>query len=153
MSELEAGPVGFRRLAILAAATLLAVSACGGTTSTGSTSKPPPTANMKPQTSIGPGEGELKLIAWDGYVDSSWANKFTRDTGCKVSAKIAGTSDEMFTLMADGGGGQYDMVSASGNASVRLIYAGNVKPMNPDLIPDFVNFQTFFKAPGYNTIA
>jgi len=141
------------RLAGVAAVIVLLASACGSTGSTGSTSKPPPTANMKPQTSVGAGEGQLNLIAWDGYVDKSWVDPFTKATGCKVNAKYAGTSDEMFTLMADGGGGQWDMVSASGNASVRLIYAGDVKPMNPDLIPDFNNFQTYFKAPPYNTVA
>ena len=37
--------------------------------------------------------------------------------------------------MADGGGGQYDLVSASGDADLRLIYGGDVKPVNVDLIP------------------
>ena len=152
MRETAAVPA-WTRLAGVAAVIVMVASACGSTGSTGSTSKPPPTANMKPPTSVGPGEGQLNLIAWDGYVDKSWVDPFTKATGCKVNAKYAGTSDEMFTLMADGGGGQWDMVSASGNASVRLIYAGDVKPMNPDLIPDFTNFQTYFKAPGYNTIA
>ena len=144
---------GWSRLAGVAAVIVMVASACGSTGSTGSTSKPPPTANIAPPTSVGPGEGQLNLIAWDGYVDKSWVAPFTKATGCKVNAKYAGTSDEMFTLMADGGGGQWDMVSASGNASVRLIYAGDVKPMNPDLIPDFTNFQTYFKAPPYNTVA
>ena len=54
--------------------------------------------------------------------------------------------------MKDGGGGQYDMVSASGDADLRLIYSGDVKPMNTALIPDFTNFQTFFQSPPYNTI-
>jgi putative spermidine/putrescine transport system substrate-binding protein len=58
----------------------------------------------------------------------------------------------MVTLMKNGGGSQYDMVSASGDASLRLIYGGDVKPMNEKLIPDFNNFQTFFKNPPHNTI-
>jgi len=58
----------------------------------------------------------------------------------------------MVTLMAGGGGGQWDMVSASGDADLRLIYGGDVRPMNPDLIPDFADFQTYFKSPPYNTI-
>ena len=48
---------------------------------------------------------------------------FEKATGCKVSAKYAGSSNDMFNLMTSGGGGQYDMVSASGDASLRLIYA------------------------------
>jgi len=107
---------------------------------------------MAPQTSIGAGEGQLNLVLWDGYADKSWVDPFTAATGCKVNQKPAGSSDEMVTLMKDGGGGQWDMVSASGDADLRLIYAGDVKPMNTSLIPDFNNFQTYFKAPPYNTI-
>ncbi len=55
--------------------------------------------------------------------------------------------------MADGGGSNWDMVSASGDADLRLIYSGNVKPMNTDLIPDWQNFQDNFKAPSFNTIS
>jgi putative spermidine/putrescine transport system substrate-binding protein len=58
----------------------------------------------------------------------------------------------MVTLMAGGGAGAYDMVSASGDADLRLIYGGDVRPMNPDLIPDFKDFQPFFQSPSYNTI-
>ncbi len=146
------GPAVWVRLGTLGAAALIAVTACGSNATTGgSTAAQPPTAGMKPQTSIGTGEGQLNLIAWEGYTDDSWVKPFTAATGCVVNHKYAGTSDEMFTLM-DGGGGQYDMVSASGNASIRLIYAGDVKPMNTALIPDFNDFQTYFKAPDYNTI-
>jgi len=107
---------------------------------------------MKPPTTIGPGEGALNLIAWEGYTDNSWVVPFQNATGCKVNHKYAGSSDEMVTLMTGGGGGQYDMVSASGDADLRLIYSGDVRPMNSDLIPDFTNFQTYFQAPPYNTI-
>jgi len=138
----------------LTAAALLAVTACGSNApSTGSTQAQPPTAKMATPTSIGPGEGQLNLIAWEGYVDDSWVKQFTAASGCKVSAKYAGSSDEMVSLMKDGGGGQYDMVSASGDADLRLIYSGDVRPMNEKLIPDFANFQTYFKSPPYNTIS
>ncbi len=141
----------FRALAVFG---MLLVAACGssGTTNTGSTSKPPPTASMKPQASIGPGEGQLNLVLWDGYADKSWADPFTQQTGCKLNLHPAGSSDEMVSLMKDGGGGQWDMVSASGDADLRLIYGGDVKPMNTALIPDWQNFQTYFKNPPYNTI-
>jgi len=145
------GPAIWVRLGTLAAAALITITACGSTATTGgSTAAQPPTAGMKPPTSIGPGEGQLNLIAWEGYVDDSWVKQFTANTGCKVSAKYAGSSDEMVSLMK--GGGQWDMVSASGDADLRLIYGGYVKPMNTALIPDFNSFQTYFKAPAYNTI-
>jgi putative spermidine/putrescine transport system substrate-binding protein len=147
------GPAVWVRLGTLAAAALITITACGSTTSTGgSTAAQPPTANVKPPTTVGAGEGQLNLIAWEGYTDKSWVDQFTATTGCKVNAKYAGSSDEMVSLMKSGGGGQWDMVSASGDADLRLIYSGDVKPMNAALIPDFVNFQTYFKAPDYNTI-
>jgi putative spermidine/putrescine transport system substrate-binding protein len=152
MSSAE-GRKSFWRLACLSAAAVMAITACGSSnTPTGSTQAAPPTANMKPQSSIGPGEGQLNLIAWGGYVDASWAGPFTAQTGCKINEKDAGSSDEMVSLMANGGGGQWDMVSASGDADLRLIYGGDVKPMNTALIPDWVNFQDKFKSPPFNTI-
>src|SRR5260370_10594068 len=59
----------------------------------------------------------------------------------------------MVSLMKDGGGGNWDMVSASGDADLRLIYSGDVVPMNTALIPDWSNFQPYFQGPPYNTIA
>jgi putative spermidine/putrescine transport system substrate-binding protein len=142
------------KLGAMAAVAMLLVAACGSNNpNTGSTQAPPPTANMKPLDKVGAGEGQLNLIAWEGYVDDSWAKPFTQQTGCVVNAKYAGSSDEMTSLMKDGGGGQYDMVSASGDADLRLIYGGDVKPMNEKLIPDYANFQTYFKTPPYNTIS
>ncbi len=137
----------------LAAVAALLLTACGQTNSnTGNTLAQPPTAGLKALDKIGTGEGQLNLIAWEGYVDDSWVKLFTQQTGCTVNAKYAGSSDEMVSLMKDGGGGQYDMVSASGDADLRLIYGGDVRPMNEKLIPDWPNFQTYFKNPPYNTV-
>src|SRR3954469_22189552 len=72
------------------------------------------------------GEGQLNLVVWEGYADKSFANQFTKQTGCKVNAVPAGTSDEMFTKFRSGGGGQYDLVTPSGDASLRLIKSGAV---------------------------
>ncbi len=55
-------------------------------------------------TKIGKGEGKLTLIAWEGYTRQEWATPFEKQTGCKVQAKYAGSSDEMVTLMRSGGG-------------------------------------------------
>jgi len=154
MTGIESSPARWLRLAGTAAAAIIVATACGTTsTATGPTLTQPPTATMKPQTSIGQGEGQLNLVLWDGYADKSWADPFTAATGCKLNLHPAGSSDEMVSLMKDGGGGQWDMVSASGDADLRLIYGGDVKPMNTDLIPDWVNFQNYFKAPPYNTIS
>src|SRR5690349_14357886 len=100
-------------------------------------------------TKIGKGEGSLNLIAWEGYTDPKWVTPFTKATGCKVNAKFGGSSDEMVTLMRTG---QYDAVSASGDASLRLIFGKDVRPIDPKLIPDFKNFIPALKSPSHNTV-
>jgi len=141
------------RMAATAAAAIVAVTACGSTSTSGSTAKQPPTAGMKPLQSVAAtGEGALNLIDWGGYVQPLWQKPFEDATGCKINFKDAGSSDEMVSLMANGGGSQWDMVSASGDADLRLIYGGDVKPMNMDLIPDWKNFQSKFQSPSFNTI-
>ena len=91
-------------------------------------------------TEIGETEGELNLVGWAGYVedgstdpDVDWVTDFEKETGCEVNVKIGNTSDEMVQLMRTG---QYDAVSASGDATVRLIEGGDVDPVNTDLVPE-----------------
>jgi len=147
-----------RRTMPLAAAALLGLTLYGcssGSSSSTSTTTPkttPPTQSMKAQTSIGAGEGALNLIAWEGYAQPQWVTPFQQQTGCKVSVKYAGSSSEMVSLMAGGGGGQYDLVSASGDADLRLIYGGNVRPVNVNLVPSWNQFHPFLKSPSFNTI-
>ena len=101
-------------------------------------------------TKIGKGEGQLNLIAWEGYTQGQWVKPFQKKTGCIVHAKYAGSSDEMVTLMRQGGGTQYDGVSASGDASLRLIYGRDVQPVSPKLIPSYKNFIPALKSPPHN---
>jgi putative spermidine/putrescine transport system substrate-binding protein len=111
-----------------------------------------PTANLPVAKSIGKGEGHLSLIAWAGYVQPEWTKPFEQQTGCQVNVKYANTSSDMVSLMTDGGGGQYDLLSASGDADLRLIYAGDVRPINISLIPSWKQFYPFLQSPAFNTI-
>lgn len=86
------------------------------------------------QEELGEYEGEVDIIAWSGFVEPAWSDAFTAETGCVVNRRVAGTSDEMVQLMRTG---DYDLVSASGDASLRLIAGGDVAPINLDLIPNF----------------
>jgi len=97
---------------------------------------------------IGKGEGSLDLISWAGYVEPEWTKPFEQKTGCKVNDKIAGTSDEMVQLMRSG---QYDGVSASGNASARLVEGGDVDPVNVSLVPNYKTVFADLKNQPYNT--
>jgi putative spermidine/putrescine transport system substrate-binding protein len=103
-------------------------------------------------TKIGKGEGKLNLVAWEGYTQKKWVKPFQQKTGCIVHAHYAGSSNEMVTLMRQGGGSQYDMVSASGDASLRLIYGHDVQAVNVKLVPGWKNFIPQLKSPPHNTI-
>jgi putative spermidine/putrescine transport system substrate-binding protein len=102
----------------------------------------------KELTKVGKGEGALSLISWAGYVEPEWTKPFEQKTGCKVSDKVAGTSDEMVQLMRTG---QYDGVSASGNASARLVDGGDVAPVNVSLVPNYKTIFSELKNQPYNT--
>jgi putative spermidine/putrescine transport system substrate-binding protein len=141
-------------LALVTVAAMIAAG-CGSssdnsssTSSAGGTGK---TASNLPQK-IGAGEGQLNLVAWEGYTQPQWVKPFEKQTGCQVHAKYAGSSDEMVTLMRQGGGSQYDMVSASGDASLRLIRGGNVQPVNVNLVPGWKDFIPQLKSPQHNTV-
>jgi putative spermidine/putrescine transport system substrate-binding protein len=104
---------------------------------------------------VGKGEGKLSLISWAGYVEDGstdpnvdWVTPFEKKTGCQVSNKVAGTSDEMVQLMRTG---QYDGVSASGNATARLVDGGDVDPVNVDLVPNYKSVFADIKDQPYNT--
>ena len=142
-------------VALLAAVGLLAACGSTGSSSTGATTTAGlkvPTANLPVLQKIGKGEGQLNLIAWAGYLQPEWVKPFETQTGCQVNAKYANTSDEMVALMNNGGGGQYDMVSSSGDADLRIIYAGDAHPVNISLIPSWKNFFPAFQAPPFNTV-
>jgi len=138
-----------------AALVLLAAGCASGSSDSSSTERPTPPAGTAP-SSVGAGEGELNLIAWAGYAENGstdpkvdWVTPFTAATGCKVNVKIGNTSDEMVSLMKTG---QYDGVSASGDASLRLIYGGDVAPVNTDLVPNYKTVSEFLKLQPWNSV-
>jgi putative spermidine/putrescine transport system substrate-binding protein len=105
---------------------------------------------------LGDNEGSLSVLAWPGYAEDGstdkavdWVTPFEEQTGCKVSVKYFGTSDEAVTLMKSG---QYDVVSASGDATLRLIAAGDVAPVNIDLVPNYADIWPFLKDRLWNTV-
>ena len=100
-------------------------------------------AHAAPPTKIGKGEGQVDIVAWPGYIERGdtdknydWVTDFEKKSGCKVKVKTAGTSDEMVALMNEGG---FDLVTASGDASLRLIAGKRVQEVNTKLIPSFRN--------------
>jgi putative spermidine/putrescine transport system substrate-binding protein len=127
-------------VAAVAVFAALMVAACGSSSST--------KRNTHMLQSIGKGEGQLNLIEWPGYVEPQWVKPFEQQTGCQVHNKDAGTSDQMVLLMRTG---QYDGVSASGNATERLVDAGDVSPVNVKLVPNYATIFPDIKNQPYNT--
>jgi putative spermidine/putrescine transport system substrate-binding protein len=114
------------------------------------------TPALAQMTEIGAGEGALNIVAWAGYVERGetdpafdWVTKFEEKTGCKVSVKVAATSDEMVALMNEGG---FDLVTASGDASLRLVAGGKVQPVNIDLVPSWKNLDDRLKDAAWHTV-
>ena len=107
-------------------------------------------------TEVGKGEGEVNLICWAGYCEDGstsakvdWISDFEKQTGCQVNVKIGNTSDEMVNLMRTG---EYDGVSASGDATLRLIDGGDVAPVNTDLVPNYADVFPGLKDQPYNSV-
>jgi putative spermidine/putrescine transport system substrate-binding protein len=142
-------------LAALCAITIT-VAACSGETQDQSSS---PTSNA-PATSAftGPitsGEGELRILAWPGYAEngtndpqSDWVTPFTDATGCAVTVREIGSSDEAADLMATG---EWDVVSASGDITGTLITEQDVQPINTELLINYDDLIPALRGQQWNT--
>ena len=135
---------------VIAGALCLLAAACGDSDAPGDGGAASTAPSMI--SSIGEGEGELNLVAWANYTEKSWVKPFEDETGCKVNVTYGNTSDEMVNLMRQNDGADFDGVSASGDASNRLIAAGDVAPIDTSLFPDFADVMTTLQSPPHNTV-
>jgi putative spermidine/putrescine transport system substrate-binding protein len=139
------------QLVSLLAGTALVASACVGAAS------PTPAATSNLPTAVGEGEGAIKVLAWPGYVenggtspDVDWMSEWETETGCKLEVQVFGTSDEAFSLFTTNPE-EFDVISASGDASNRLAAAGYVQPVNVSLIPSYADVFESLKNKPWNT--
>ena len=107
-------------------------------------------------TELGDNEDELNLIIWDGYAergdidpDYDWVTPFEEDTGCKVNTTVMGSSAEGVQLLRSG---EYDGGSFSGNATAPLMAAGDVAPVNVDLLPNYAEVFAGLKLKAHNSL-
>lgn len=133
----------------------LALAGCGGSASDGGSSSGTlgGTAYAGP---VGDGEGALNVLAWPGYAedgttskDVDWVTPFEQATGCQVDVKVFATSNEAVQLFNTG---QYDVVSASGDASLRLVYGEKVQPVSTALVPNYADIIPELKDKAWNTV-
>ena len=101
-------------------------------------------------------EGQVNVVAWAGYIEDGstdpavdWTTPFEDMTGCSVNVKLGNTSDEMVQLMQSG---EYDGVSASGDATQRLISGGEVVEINPDEYSSYANIFEGLKLQPWNSL-
>ena len=126
-------------------ASVALLTACGTSSGGG-------TGSARPPTELGEMEGAVSILAWPGYVEDGsndpavdWVTPFEEETGCKVTSKTFGTSDEAVSLMKTG---EYDVVAASGDASLRLDRRRRRRPVNTDLIPNYDGHLRLPEGPG-----
>ena len=105
---------------------------------------------------IGKPEGQVDIVAWPGYIERGetdpkfdWVTTYEKQTGCKVNVKTANTSDEMVALMNEGG---FDLVTASGDASLRLVAGKRVQPVNIDLVPSWKTIDKRLQNAPWHTV-
>jgi len=132
----------------LAIFTVAVLAACG--------TQEAPAGSGEEADDLGELEGSVSILAWPGYVEDGsndpsvdWVSAFEEKTGCTVTSKTYGTSDEAFSLMKTG---DYDVVAASGDASLRLVAAGDVAPVNTDLLENYDGIYDFLKMQSWNSV-
>jgi putative spermidine/putrescine transport system substrate-binding protein len=125
----------------------------GGTATSGPTTAP---ATQAAVATIGPGEGALNLIIWEGYAERGavdpaydWVTPFETATGCKVNSISMTDSNNGVSLMQSG---DYDGISASGDATTRLIQGGIVAPIDVNALPNYANVFPSLKDLPHNTV-
>jgi len=105
---------------------------------------------------VGPGEGQVDIVAWPGYIERGetdknydWVTDFEKKTSCKVNVKTAGTSDEMVALMNEGG---FDLVTASGDASLRLVAGKRVQEIDTSKVPSWSTIDERLQNAPWHTV-
>ena len=101
-------------------------------------------------------EGEVNIVAWAGYIEDGstdpaydWVTPFTEATGCAVNVTNGETSDQMVQLMQSG---EYDGVSASGDATQRLIAGGEVAEIDTAEYSSYADIFEGLKLQPWNSV-
>jgi putative spermidine/putrescine transport system substrate-binding protein len=101
-------------------------------------------------------EGQLNVVAWAGYAEDGstdpaydWVTPFEDMTSCSVNVKTGASSDEMVQLMQSG---EYDGVSASGDATQRLIAGEEVVAIDTAEYSSYADIFEGLKLQPWNSV-
>jgi putative spermidine/putrescine transport system substrate-binding protein len=132
------------KLPVVTGVTALLLAACSGGP-----------AAATPLASLGTGEGELNLVIWSGYAEDGstfpeydWVTPFEEATGCQVNTAVQADSANGVQLLRSG---EYDGGAFSGNATDRLMAAGDVAPVNTALLKNYGNVFEGLKNQPHNS--
>jgi putative spermidine/putrescine transport system substrate-binding protein len=135
------------RIPVLVVASAMLLAACGGDDG-GDTATP--------VAEIGEGEGELNLVIWTGYAERGesdpaydWVTPFEEETGCIVNTQDMTDSNNGVSLIESG---EYDGISASGDATTRLIAGGMAAPISTDIFENYAAVFEGLKDLPHNTV-
>jgi putative spermidine/putrescine transport system substrate-binding protein len=144
------------RLAVLAAAIVVIAAACGSSSKSASTGGGTSSTVPAGQQSIGAGEGAVSILAWPGYAENgsndpkvNWVKPFVAATGCKATVKYFNTSDEAFNLFKTGA---YDVVSSSGDATLRMVADKDAAVINTSLLSNWNDLDPLLKTKPWNSL-
>ena len=105
---------------------------------------------------IGAGEGAVTILDWPGYAESGkndpkvdWVTPFEKATGCKATVKDFSTSDEAFNLFKTG---EYDVVSSSGDATLRMVADSDAAVINTKLVTNWNDLDPLLKTKPWNSV-
>ena len=154
-----------RRVTVALTAAGFAVTASGGVGL--ATTEPPPTSEAGAEGEVdymwtpneellAGAEGEVNFVAWAGYAESGandpavdWVTPFEDITGCSVSVTDGASSDDMVAQMQTG---EYDGVSASGDATERLIAGDEVGPLDVSQMTSYESIFEGLKLQPWNSV-
>ncbi|MFC7589057.1 PotD/PotF family extracellular solute-binding protein [Nonomuraea antimicrobica] len=128
-----------RRLpaAAVAAGLALAVTACGGESS--STSAGAAAADqLKPNADLS--KQTLRITVWDGYTPKELPEKVKETLKVQgLDVKLHGTNEEAMAKLTASGDSGIDVAFVSGQYAQALNAQGLLEPIHPELIPNLAN--------------
>lgn len=92
-------------------------------------------------------DGQVNVLTWEGYADTSFIKKFETESGCKVTATYVGSNDDFAPKLA-AGGDVYDLISPSIDTTMTMIDAGFVEPIDTAKITEWNNIYEKFRGTG-----
>ncbi len=108
-------------------------------------------ALLSPAVALAGANGEVRLLAYEGYADPSWAEEFEKETGITVKVTYVGGVDEQIAKMKASNGKDYDVVTVDTASLKAFADQKLIAPIDKDKLTSAKNLLPDFKAMGNAT--